>query len=127
MMRTPDTLIQRRKALGFLILVVLNEGPCFTLISAGTNEGDSSTSCSADGNKVTGTVMSVVCNRASVVKVKEEEVPAEMCRERFRWHVLNSWCSPVELLYNVTVPMIRKPRARKTTKVMVNFTTGGWK
>ncbi|XP_049523768.1 uncharacterized protein LOC125945624 isoform X3 [Dermacentor silvarum] len=71
--------------------------------------------------------MLVTCDPGSEVKGEDPEVPANQCLELFRWHVPDDWRSPVPLLYNATVPMIRKPHARKTTIVKLDLGTGGWK
>ncbi|XP_049273698.1 uncharacterized protein LOC119399516 isoform X2 [Rhipicephalus sanguineus] len=75
---------------------------------------------------IKGTVLSVVCNRSTITRVKEETRHSNVCIEEFSWHIPDPWCSPVELLYNVTVPMIRKDGARKVTQVELNLTKGGW-
>lgn len=70
--------------------------------------------------------MSVTCNPSTIAKVEETAVHSNKCTEVFRWHIPERWCSPVLLLYNLTVPMIRNPRGRRTFDVELNLTVGGW-
>lgn len=130
-MFTLDGLTQRTPALGILLaLVILQGGLCRTKLNTRPSEGtdtSKSTSCyETAGVTIRGTVLSVTCNPSSIAKVEETEVHSNKCTEVFRWHVPEEWCSPVVLLYNVTVPMIRKLMARRIVDVELNLTVGGW-
>uniref|UniRef100_A0A224Y359 DA-P36 family member n=1 Tax=Rhipicephalus zambeziensis TaxID=60191 RepID=A0A224Y359_9ACAR len=93
----------------------------------GKDDTSGSTTCSCStGDIITGAVLSVACEGSIFPKVKEEMKHSNVCTEEFRWHIPSGWCSPVDLLFNLTVPMIRKPRARRITEVELNLTRGGW-
>ncbi|XP_075559509.1 uncharacterized protein LOC142591018 isoform X2 [Dermacentor variabilis] len=111
------------------VLVIFHAGLGTKIITRPSGDSNSleSDSCYENaGATITGTVMSVTCDPNTIAKVKEEDVHSHNCTEVFRWHIPDGWCSPVPLLYNVTVPMIRKPKARRIVKVELNLTVEGW-
>ncbi|XP_077520421.1 uncharacterized protein LOC144130369 [Amblyomma americanum] len=70
---------------------------------------------------IMGTVVSLTCDNMTSVLQSNVCVSAKKCLEVFTWNITDGLEGPFELPVNVTVPMIRKPRSKKTFVVPLNL------